>query len=77
MATSRLSPWRRWLLLIALCGPLGLAAGPGHAQARFEGEGRIVAVDETQGTVTLDHGLIAGLMPAMRMTFPVQPGVPL
>jgi len=63
--------------VITLCGPLCLAASPGHAQARFEGEGRIVAVDETQGTVTLDHGLIAGLMPAMRMTFPVQPGVPL
>jgi thiol-disulfide isomerase/thioredoxin/Cu/Ag efflux protein CusF len=77
MATSRLSPWRRWLLLVTLCGPLGLAAGPGHAQTRFEGEGRVVAVDETQGTVTLDHGPIAGLMPAMRMAFPVQPGVPL
>jgi thiol-disulfide isomerase/thioredoxin/Cu/Ag efflux protein CusF len=77
MAKSRLYPWRRWLLLISLCGQLGLAAGPGHAQARFEGEGRVVAVDETQGTVTLDHGPIAGLMPAMRMAFPVQPGVPL
>jgi len=42
------------------------------AQPRFEGEGRVVAVDETQGTVTLDHGPIPGLMPAMRMAFPVQ-----
>jgi len=29
-------------------------------------------MDETQGTVTLDHGPIPGLMPAMRMAFPVQ-----
>jgi thiol-disulfide isomerase/thioredoxin len=67
----------RWLLLPLLCCHLCLAAVPGHAQSRFEGEGRVVAVDETQGTVTLDHGPIAGLMPAMRMAFPVQPGVPL
>src|SRR5712691_11409851 len=70
---SRLHPWRRWLLLTTLCGHLCLAAVPGHAQSRFEGEGRVVAVDATQGTVTLDHGPISGLMPAMRMAFPVQP----
>jgi thiol-disulfide isomerase/thioredoxin len=72
MAKSLLYPWRWWLLLITLCCQLCLAVVPGHAQARFEGEGRVVAVDETQGTVTLDHGPIAGLMPAMRMAFPVQ-----
>jgi thiol-disulfide isomerase/thioredoxin len=32
----------------------------------------VVAVDEANGTVTLDHGVIPGLMPAMRMAFPVQ-----
>jgi thiol-disulfide isomerase/thioredoxin/Cu/Ag efflux protein CusF len=73
MDKSRLHPWRRWLLLTTLCGHLCLAAVPGHAQSRFEGEGRVVAVDATQGTVTLDHGPISGLMPAMRMAFPVQP----
>src|SRR5437870_10831335 len=64
--------WRRWLLSIALFCHLCLAAVPVDAQPRFEGEGRVVAVDETQGTVTLDHGPILGLMPAMRMAFPVQ-----
>jgi len=64
--------WRRWLLSIALFCHLCLAAVPVDAQPRFEGEGRVVAVDETQGTVTLDHGPIVGLMPAMRMAFPVQ-----
>jgi thiol-disulfide isomerase/thioredoxin/Cu/Ag efflux protein CusF len=60
------------LLSTTLCCHLCLAAVPGHAQPRFEGEGRVVAVDATQGTVTLDHGPISGLMPAMRMAFPVQ-----
>jgi Cu/Ag efflux protein CusF len=62
----------RRLLSIALCCHLCLAAVPVYAQPRFAGEGRVVAVDETQGTVTLDHGPILGLMPAMRMAFPVQ-----
>ena len=43
-----------------------------QAQPRFEGEGRVVAVDEAKPAVTLDHGPIPGLMPAMRMEFPVQ-----
>ena len=67
MDKSRLYPWRWWLLLTTLCAHLCLAAVPGHAQSRFEGEGRVVAMDETQGTVTLEHGPIPGLMPAMRM----------
>lgn len=49
---------------------LSLAAGQPRAEARFEGEGRVVAVDEAKGAVTLDHGPIPGLMAAMRMTFP-------
>ena len=42
------------------------------AQTRFEGEGRVVAVDEIRGAVTLDHGPIPGLIPATRTQFPVQ-----
>jgi len=72
MDKSRLPPWSRQLLSTALFCHLCLAAVSVHTQPRFEGEGRVVAVDETQGTVTLDHGPIPGLMPAMRMTFPVQ-----
>ena len=53
------------LVSTALCWHLAVV--PGHAQPRFEGEGRVVAVDESQATVTLDHGPISGLMPAMRM----------
>jgi peroxiredoxin/Cu/Ag efflux protein CusF len=45
---------------------------PVAAQFRPEGEGRVVAVDEVKGTLTLDHGPIPGLMSAMRMEFPVE-----
>jgi thiol-disulfide isomerase/thioredoxin/Cu/Ag efflux protein CusF len=60
------------LVSIAVCCHLCLAAVDGHAQPRFEGEGSVVAVDELQGTVTINHGPISGLMPAMQMAFPVQ-----
>ncbi len=42
-------------------------------QARFEGDGRVVAVDGVRGTVTLDHDGIAGLMPAARTEFQAEP----
>src|SRR5229473_2234946 len=73
MNQPRLHPLSRLLVSTALCWHLHLGVVPGHAQPRFEGEGRVVAVDENQSTVTLDHGPIPGLMPAMRMAFPVQP----
>ena len=57
------------VLLVCLC----LAVVHTHAQSPFAGEGRIVAVDAARGAVTLDHGPIPDLMPAMRMAFPVQP----
>lgn len=69
----RVALWRWRLLATALLVHLCLAALWTHAQPPFAGEGRVVAVDAAQGTATLDHGPIAGLMPAMRMTFPVQP----
>jgi len=65
--------WRWRLFSTTLLVPLCLVALRVHAQPPFAGEGRVVAVDATQGTVTLDHGPIPGLMSAMRMAFPVQP----
>jgi peroxiredoxin/Cu/Ag efflux protein CusF len=61
------------LVLATICWNLHLAVVSGEAQPRFEGEGRVVAFDESEGIVTLDHGPIPGLMPAMQMAFPVQP----
>jgi thiol-disulfide isomerase/thioredoxin len=56
------------MILAPLLGAQDLAAQP-----RFEGEGRVVALDATKGTVTLDHGPIPGFMAAMRMEFPAAP----
>ncbi|HSB73799.1 MAG TPA: copper-binding protein [Candidatus Methylomirabilis sp.] len=58
------------LLLVAVPLLLGIRAG---AQSPFEGKGKVVALDPANQTVTLDHGPIPGLMPPMRMRFPVQP----
>jgi len=41
------------------------------AEARYQGQGTVVAVDLTKGTVTVDHGEIKGLMPPMVMAFVV------
>jgi Cu/Ag efflux protein CusF len=37
----------------------------------FHGQGTVRAIDPQKGTVTLDHGEIQGLMPAMVMEFAV------
>jgi thiol-disulfide isomerase/thioredoxin/Cu/Ag efflux protein CusF len=72
MNNPRPHPWSQMLVSTALCWHLSLAVVAAHAQSRFEGEGRVVAVDESAGTVTIDHGPVSSLMPAMRMAFPVQ-----
>jgi Cu/Ag efflux protein CusF len=46
--------------------------GPAAAAPSFDGQGRITAVDPDRGTVTIQHGGIAGLLPASRSEFPVQ-----
>src|ERR1700738_5595295 len=72
MNKPRLRPWSRMLVLTTICWNLHLAVVSGQARPSFEGEGRVVAVDGSEGIVTLDHGPISGLMPAMQMAFPVQ-----
>jgi Cu/Ag efflux protein CusF len=42
-----------------------------RADARYQGQGTVVAVDPQKGTVTVDHGEIKGLMPPMVMAFVV------
>jgi peroxiredoxin/Cu/Ag efflux protein CusF len=71
MSTSGLNLRGSLLLSTAVCCHLCLTPRL-HAESSFEGEGRVVAVDAAQGTMTIDHGPIPGLMPAMRMAFPVQ-----
>jgi thiol-disulfide isomerase/thioredoxin len=45
---------------------------PAAAEPSAEGEGTVVGVDGSSATITLDHGPIRGVMPAMRMTFRVE-----
>jgi thiol-disulfide isomerase/thioredoxin len=59
------------VLLAALVLVVLLLARPGLASAEpsAQGEGTVVAVDGSSGSITLDHGPIRGVMPAMRMAF--------
>ncbi len=69
----RLHAWRRRLLSIALFFSLCLgAAGHLNAQDRYEGNGRVIKVDEAEHMLFLAHGPIPGFMPApMRHGFAV------
>jgi Cu/Ag efflux protein CusF len=66
---SRLS--LRWGvgLFLALILP---TVSPASAGPSFDGQGRITAIDPARGTVTVEHGEIAGLFPATQSEFPVQ-----
>jgi peroxiredoxin/Cu/Ag efflux protein CusF len=61
------------ILRVVACAMLGLVAtGTVGAEPRFEGTGRVAAIDPAKPAVMLDHGAIPGLMGAMRMEFPVE-----
>ncbi len=65
--------WRSWgegLLSLVLFFSLCLAADRVQAQSRMDGVGRVLAVDEANGTLSVDHGPM-GAMPPMRMRLPV------
>jgi Cu/Ag efflux protein CusF len=64
-------------LALAALLAIRAAAAEGGAPALFQGEGKVLAIDEKNWTVTLDHEAIPGLMPAMRMRFDVDRGVKL
>ena len=55
------------LVALSLCFARPAVAGPS-----FDGQGRITAVDVGRGTVTIEHGAIAGLLSATQSEFPVQ-----
>jgi hypothetical protein len=46
--------------------------GATAASTSFDGQGRIIAVDPGQRTVTIEHAVIPGLLPAARSEFPVE-----
>jgi len=55
--------------LALLAAPLAAGA---QGDGRAEGEGQVILIDVAAGRLGLDHGLIPGLMPAMRMLFAVE-----
>ena len=57
---------------IALLLCLALPSAPFAESERADGVGKVVAIDEDRAALTLDHGPIPGLMPAMRMQLPVR-----
>ena len=68
---STVLPLRRFALASILAAvPIAVAASEGPSSA-FRGEGKVLAIDVAKSTVTLDHGVIPGLMPPMRMRFTV------
>jgi Cu/Ag efflux protein CusF len=62
---------RAWGIAVGLAMSLAMV-GLAGAGPSFDGWGRITAVDPGRGTVTIDHGGIAGLLPATESEFPVQ-----
>ena len=62
----------RWARSIALFVGLCLAVALNvHAQSRFEGNGRVLGVDEEKRMLFVAHGPIPGFMPPMRHGFEV------
>jgi Cu/Ag efflux protein CusF len=56
------------VLLLALCS---VTATYGAAQDRYQGEGRVLGMDESKRMLFLAHGPIPGFMPPMRHGFEV------
>jgi len=65
---------RVFLAVLAGSLLLGALSTAANAEPRAEGVGVVVAVEEPTARITLDHGPIQGVMPAMRMGFRVERG---
>ncbi len=65
----------RFLVVTALVAALALVPlGRVGSEPTPQGDGKVVAIDQAASRITLDHGPIPGVMPAMRMAFPIQAG---
>ncbi len=60
------------LVFLAIFFPYIKGVCPGQGGA-YEGEGLVIQVDQGEGKITLDHGKINGLVPAMSMEYGVEP----
>ena len=72
MTSPHTSSSKRWIAYSsALLLLLALGCSKKPAGKRYELEGRVVAVDTASHILTVAHGEVAGLMPAMTMPFQV------
>lgn len=60
------------LVILAISFPYIRGVTLAQSGASYEGQGKVVKVDEKGKEITLQHGEIKGLMPAMTMGFPVK-----
>ena len=69
---GRIKRWGQRLLAIVLLLGISLADADLRAQDRYQGEGRVLGVDEEKRMLFIAHGPIPGFMPApMRHGFAV------
>lgn len=61
----------RWIPAALACAALGAACETPEPARQYPIAGHVLAVDRERGEITLKHGDIEGLMPAMTMTFAV------
>jgi Cu/Ag efflux protein CusF len=75
MKTQTLLLRRRDFAGAAISGLILIATGSARAEGGrlFHGSGVVTGVDRAAGTVTIRHKPIPGLMPAMEMSFAVDP----
>lgn len=59
---------------VDLNSPLTKSTTSNRREETYTGHGSVVSIDQERSTVTLNHGKIDGLMPAMIMEFSVRPG---
>jgi Cu/Ag efflux protein CusF len=59
------------LVLAAIFFPYLRGVKPAAERTLFEGRGTIIHVDKREGKITLDHGIIECLMPAISMEYDV------
>jgi hypothetical protein len=70
-ASRRVRGGWAWRIGLALALSLG-AVDPALAGPIFDGRGRVSAVDPGRSTVTIEHGVIQGFLPASQSEFLVQ-----
>src|SRR5436190_5638552 len=59
------------VLAFSACKNAADSSAASSGAKRYQFKGKVIAVDRTAKTATIDHDAVEGYMPAMTMTFPV------